>query len=170
LHLEANRTFRFMVLTNTTQSAGVSLGLRSSVGFTSVPLNMVPGGGWRSTTGTLRTQGQNNALVLRVNGGSSDFLVRDLILIRDGQLLNFDTHDERLSWSSATAAPGVVVPDGFGNGTPNFAGLVRVAANATNNVRLSNTRPRRLAVSACFRKRRSSLAAAQLRACYSFRR
>jgi hypothetical protein len=140
LHLEADRTYRFMVSTNTTRSAGVSLGLRSNSGLTSVPLNMVPGAGWRGTIGTLRTVGFDNTLVLSVNGGSSDFLLSDLTLIRDGQMLNFDSHDERLGWTNGTAAPGIVVPDGIVTGTPNFAGLVRVPANTSNTAVLRNSR------------------------------
>jgi hypothetical protein len=54
-------------------------------------------------------------------------------------MLNFDTHDERLSWFDSPGGPGAVVPDGYLPGEPNFAGVVRVAANAPNDVSLGNT-------------------------------
>jgi hypothetical protein len=84
---------------------------------------MVPGAGWRSTIGTFEDRRVSTTpLVLRVNGGSSDFLLSDLTLIRDGQMLNFDSHDERLGWTNGTAAPGIVVPDGIVSGHSELRG------------------------------------------------
>jgi len=63
--------------------------------------------------------------------GDTDLLVQAISVIRDGDVMDFDRHDERYNWrNDIDGSRAQVVPDGSVGGTPNWA--VRVAYDPTD--------------------------------------
>ena len=132
LNLSAG-TYRVSLMTFT-HSAAIpsSLWVSFKQGASYIGGEYVPntvGSGWQMHTLELTSTVDNAELVLGL-AGNADVLVSAMSIVRQGDVMNFDTFDKRFNWrNDINGSRAQVVPDGAVTGTPNWA--VRVAAPPT---------------------------------------
>lgn len=160
LNLQAG-TYRLTVMTYTSSAAYSSslwVGFKSGGSYVSgqyVP-NTV-GSGWQMHTLYITAPSDNAELTFGAYG-TADILLSAVSLVKQGDVMDFDTFDKRTNWrNDITGGRALVVPDGRTTGTPNWAVVLRAPATSGYPVR-----NRQLALDAnrsyriCFDARRPS--------------
>lgn len=126
----------FMSLTNSTDTASALwAGFKNGANYYGSFVPTTVGAGWVMSTQTITVPA--GSMVMLGQTGNANVNVTALSVIKQGDVMNFDTYDKRFNWrNDIDGSRAMIVPDGRVTGTPNWA--ARLAGTPTAGYPLRN--------------------------------